>query len=96
MLNNCDIDFMKKKIVAIIWNDILEYGEEELNKDNFSLAKTVQTGILYDEDSKKIRLVHSFSLDNDEHDFVVIPKPLILDKKILGSFDTKTNKISIQ
>lgn len=96
MLNNFNIDYMKKKIVAIIWNDILEYGEEELNKDNFSLAKTVQTGILYDENSEKIRLVHSFSLDNDEHDFVVIPKSLIVDKKILGSFDTKTNKISIQ
>lgn len=87
---------MKKKIVALIWNDILEYGEEELNKENFSLAKTVQTGILYDEDSEKIRLVHSFSLDNDEHDFVVIPKALILDQKILGTFDTKTNKILVK
>jgi len=87
---------MKKKIVVLIWNDILEYSEEELNKENFSLAKTVQTGILYDEDSEKIRLVHSFSLDNDEHDFVVIPKSLVIDQKILGSFDTKTNKISVE
>lgn len=87
---------MKKKIVAIIWNDILEYGEEELNKENFSLAKTVQTGILYDEDNEKIRLVHSYSLDNDEHDFVVIPKALILDQKILGIFDSKNNKISLK
>jgi len=87
---------MKKKIVAVIWNDILEYGEEELTKENFSLAKTVQTGILYDEDSEKIRLVHSFSLDNDEHDFVVIPKALIIDQKFLGIFDTKTNKITVK
>ncbi len=85
---------MKKKIVSVIWNDVIEYGEEELTKENFSLAKTVQTGILYDEDKEKIRLVHSFSLDNDEHDFVVIPKALIVDQKVLGIFDTKTYKIS--
>ena len=84
---------MKKKIVTVIWKDILEYGEEELTKENFVLAKTVQTGILYDEDNEKIRLVHSFSLDNDEHDFVVIPKSLILEQKIIGSFDTKTKEI---
>ncbi len=87
---------MKKKIVAVIWNDVLEYGEEELSKENFSLAKTVQTGILYDENNEKIRLVHSFSLDNDEHDFVVIPKSLIINQKTLGVFNTKTKKISIK
>ncbi len=85
---------MKKKIVAVIWNDVLEYGEEELKKENFSLAKTVQTGILYDEDNEKIRLVHSLSLDNEEHDFVVIPKSLIINQNTLGIFDTKANKIS--
>mgnify|MGYP006300583069 FL=1 len=87
---------MKKKIIAVVWNDVIEYGEEELNEENFSLAKTIQTGILYDEDNEKIRLVHSFSLDNDEHDFVVIPKALIVDQKELGTFDTKTYKISIK
>lgn len=87
---------MKKKIVAVVWNDVIEYGEEELNEENFSLAKTVQTGILYDENKEKIRLVHSFSLDDNEHDFVVIPKALIIDQKVLGSFDTKTNKISMK
>ena len=87
---------MKKNIVAVVWNDVIEYGEEELSKENFSLAKTVQTGILFDEDKEKIRLVHSFSQDNDEHDFVVIPKALIIDKKVLGSFNIKSNKISIK
>ncbi len=87
---------MKKEIISVVWNDVLEYSEEQLSKENFSLAKTVQTGILWDEDSEKIRLVHSLSLDNDEHDFVVIPKALIVDQKVLGTYDTKTNKVSIK
>jgi len=84
---------MKKEIIAVIWNDASAFEEELLDDENFSLSPTLQIGLLHDEDDEKIRLVHGFSLDYDEHDFVVIPKPLIIKRKNLGFFNTQTNEI---
>ncbi|MFW6173571.1 MAG: hypothetical protein ACOC5T_07495 [Elusimicrobiota bacterium] len=87
---------MKIKIVAVIWNDVFEYEEENLDDENFELAPTLQTGLLYDEDDEKIRLIHAYSLNCDEHDFIVIPKSLIVKKILLGFFDTETEEITIE
>ena len=84
---------MKYDIVAIIWNDAFAFEEEELNKENFQLSPTLQCGLVVNEDHEKIRLVHGFSLDHDEHDFIVIPKASIVSQKKIGSFDSQTNEI---
>ncbi len=84
---------MKLKILLVIWNDTIEFEEETLDDESFFLVPTVQTGLLYDEDSEKIRLVHSYSINHDEHDFVIIPKASIVKQKMLGFFDTEKNKV---
>lgn len=85
---------MKYDIVAIIWNDAFAFEEEELSKENFQLSPTLQCGIVVNEDKEKIRLVHGFSLDHDEHDFIVIPKSSIIKQKKVGTFDNDTNEIT--
>ncbi|MEF8847918.1 MAG: hypothetical protein V5A68_02150 [Candidatus Thermoplasmatota archaeon] len=84
---------MKKEIVAVIWNDASEYEGEEFNDETFELSPTFQIGLLHGEDKDKVRIVHSYTLDHEEHDFVVIPKSLIIKRKTLGTFDTKTKEI---
>jgi len=84
---------MKIDIVAIIWKDIFAFEDEPLDDETFSLAPTLQVGLLYDEDDEKLRLVHGYSLEHDEHDFIVIPKSLVVNRKILGTFDSNTNQI---
>jgi hypothetical protein len=84
---------MKYEFVALIWNDAFAFEEEELTDENFQLSPTLQCGIVVKEDNEKIRLVHGFSLDHDEHDFIVIPKASILKRKTLGIFDSETNEI---
>lgn len=85
---------MKYDIIAIIWNDAFAFEEEALTEENFHLSPTVQCGILVNEDEEKIRLVHGFSLDHDEHDFLVIPKASISKMKKLGTFNSETKEIS--
>ena len=85
---------MKIDIVAIIWKDIFAFEDEPLDDETFSLAPTLQVGLLYDEDDEKLRLVHGYSLEHDEHDFIVIPKSLVVNRKILGTFDSDTNQIT--
>lgn len=84
---------MKIDIVAIIWKDIFAFEDEPFDDETFSLAPTLQVGLLYDEDDEKVRLVHGYSLEHDEHDFIVIPKSLFVNRKILGTFDSNTNQI---
>lgn len=84
---------MKYDILAVIWNDACEFEEEELNKETFELSPTFQCGLLIDEDEKKIRISHSFSIDDNEHDFIVIPQKIITYRKKIGVFDSKTKKI---
>jgi len=86
---------MKHDIVALIWNDAFAFEEEELNDENFQLSPTLQCGVVMKEDTEKIRLVHGFSLDHDEHDFIVIPKANILKRKTLGFFDFETGEINL-
>jgi hypothetical protein len=86
---------MKIDIVAIIWNDVFAFEDEPLDNETFSLAPSLQVGLLYDEDNEKLRLVHGYSLKHDEHDFIVIPKSLVVERKILGTFDTNTKEIVI-
>jgi hypothetical protein len=88
------LKLMKYDIVAIIWNDAFAFEEEELNKENFQLSPTLQCGLVVDEDHEKIRLVHGFSLDHDEHDFIVIPKASIINKRKVGEYNSKTKKIT--
>lgn len=84
---------MKYDIVAIIWNDAFAFEEEELNDENFQLSPTLQCGLIVNEDHEKIRLVHGFSLDHDEHDFIVIPKASIINQQKIGVFDSKKRTI---
>jgi len=84
---------MKIDIVAIIWKDIFAFEDEPFDDETFSLAPTLQVGLLYDEDDEKVRLVHGYSLEHDEHDFIVIPKSLFVNRKILGTFDSNINQI---
>ncbi len=84
---------MKINIVAIIWKDVFAFEDEQLDEETFSLAPCLQVGLLYDEDKEKLRLVHGYSLEHDEHDFIVIPKSLVVNRKILGTFDTDTKEI---
>jgi hypothetical protein len=86
---------MKINIVAIIWKDIFAYDDETLDEETFSLATTLQVGLLYDEDNEKLRLVHGYSLEHDEHDFIVIPKSLVIEQKVLGTFNTNTKEITV-
>ena len=81
-------------IVAVIWNDAFAFEEEELSKENFQLSPTVQCGLVVSEDDEKIRVVHGYSLDHDEHDFIVIPKASIKKLKKIGTFDSKTKEIN--
>ena len=85
---------MKIDIAAIVWKDVFAFEDETLDDESFSLAPTLQVGLLYDEDDEKLRLVHGYSLEHDEHDFIVIPKSLVVKRKILGTFDTETKKIN--
>lgn len=85
---------MKKQIVAIQWIDACAYEEESLDDDHFLLSPMVQIGILFDEDKEKIRLVHSYDLTDDDHDFIVIPVSLIKKRIVLGVFDTDNAQIS--
>lgn len=80
-------------IAIIIWNDAFAFDEEELNKENFQLSPTIQCGLITDEDDEKIRLVHGYCLDHDEHDFIVIPRASIKKLVKLGTFDSKTKEI---
>jgi hypothetical protein len=84
---------MKIDIVAIIWKDIFAFEDEPFDDETFSLAPTLQVGLLYDEDDENLRLVHGYSLEHDEHDFIVIPKSLFVNRKILGTFDSNINQI---
>lgn len=84
---------MNYDFLVIIWNDAFAFEEEELSIENFQLSPTVQCGLLVSEDGEKIRLVHGFSLDHDEHDFLVIPKASIIKRQKVGVFDSKNNKI---
>jgi len=86
---------MKINIVAIIWKDVFAFEDEPLDEETFSLAPSLQIGLLYDEDDEKLRLVHGYSLEHDEHDFIVIPKLLVVERKLLGTFDTDTKKINL-
>jgi hypothetical protein len=86
---------MKYDVVAVVWNDAFEFEESELDSDSFELSPTFQCGLLIDEDDEKIRLAHSYSIDHDEHDFIVIPKAIIVNRKKLGEFDSKTKKITL-
>jgi hypothetical protein len=86
---------MKYKIAAIIWNDAFAFEEEELSNENFQLSPTLQCGLIINEDKEKIRIVHGFSLDHDEHDFIVIPKAAVIKRKKLGTFDSETKEISL-
>ena len=72
------------------------FDEEALDEDHFVLSQTIQIGIVMNEDDDKIRLVHSFSLDDDQHDFINIPKSLIKEKVVIGWLDIKTAKIVIK
>jgi hypothetical protein len=81
-------------IVAIIWNDAFAFEEEELSVENFQLSPTVQCGLVVSEDKEKIRVVHGYSLDHDEHDFIVIPKASINQLKKIGTFNSKTKEIN--
>lgn len=85
---------MKKEIVALRWNDASAYDEESLDKHHFDVSPTIQIGIVFDEDDKKIRLVHSYDITDEQHDFIVIPTSLIEQRITLGFFDTKTNQIN--
>ena len=80
-------------IAVVIWNDAFAFEEEELSKENFQLSPTVQCGLVVSEDKEKIRVVHGYSLDHDEHDFIVIPKASIIQLKKVGTFDSKTKEI---
>ncbi len=84
---------MNYDIIAIIWNDAFAFEEEELSKETFQLSPTVQCGLVVNEDDEKIRLVHGFSLDHDEHDFLVIPKASIIKRKKLGIFNNNSKEI---
>ena len=84
---------MKYDIVALVWNDASSYEEDELNNETFQLSPTFQCGLVVSQDDEKIRLVHGFSLDSDEHDFIVIPKANISYQRKLGVFNTKNKKI---
>ena len=84
---------MNYDILVIIWNDAFAFEEEELSIENFQISPTVQCGLLVNEDEEKIRLVHGFSLNHDEHDFLVIPKASIIKRQKLGVFDSKSKKI---
>ena len=84
---------MKLDIVAIVWKDVFAFEDEPLDEETFSLAPTLQVGLLFDEDDEKIRLVHGYSLEHDEHDFIVIPKSLIENRKSLGTFDPDKKQI---
>ncbi len=86
---------MKFDIVAVVWNDTFEFEESELDSDSFELSPTLQCGLLIDEDDEKIRLAHSYSIDHDEHDFIVIPKAIVTIQKKLGEFDSKTKVINL-
>ena len=86
---------MKHDIVALIWNDAFAFEEEELTDEKFQLSPTLQCGVVVKEDMEKIRIVHGFSLDHDEHDFIVIPKASILKRKTLGFFDCETSEIKL-
>ena len=86
---------MKLRIVAIIWNDVFAFEDEPLDEETFNLAPSLQVGLLYDEDNEKLRLVHGYSLEHDEHVFIAIPKSLVVERKILGTFDTDTKEIEL-
>jgi hypothetical protein len=85
---------MNYDIICIIWNDAFAFDEEELSKENFQLSPTVQCGLLIDEDDEKIRIADGFSLNHDEHDFIIIPKATIVKRKKIGRFNTKTKEIN--
>ena len=87
---------MNYDIIAIIWNDAFAFEEEELTEETFHLSPTFQCGILVNEDEEKIRLVHGFSLDHDEHDFLVIPKASISKMEKLGTFNSETKEIIVK
>ena len=84
---------MKYDFIALVWNDAFAFEDEELTDENFQLSPTLQCGIVVKEDEEKIRLVHGFSLDHEDHDFIVIPKASIIQRKTLGFFDCETNEI---
>ncbi|MFO8077401.1 MAG: hypothetical protein R6U21_01980 [Thermoplasmatota archaeon] len=84
---------MKRNIVAVRWDDACGFEEESLEKDHFVLSPTIQIGMVINEDDEKIQLVHSFSLDDDQHDFIVIPKSIIKEKRVLGWVEIDTGKI---
>jgi hypothetical protein len=85
---------LKRNIVAVHWDDACGFDEESLDEDHFVLSPTIPIGIAMDEDDEKIRLVHSLSLEDDQHDFIVIPESLIKKKMGLGWVELKKGKIA--
>ena len=86
---------MKLKVEAIIWRDAFREQRKPLKK---GLIRLLSFGVVVDEDDEAVYLATevepgvSVVKESENLDHTGIPKPQILDRKVVGSVEVKGEK----